>query len=324
MAAVVVASLGFALWATDRGTAFDPGESSLVPIAPCRLFDTRPGDQNVGFREGPLPADTEIDVQVTGANGRCAIPAGATAVAVNFTALDASQPTFVSVWPDGTDNPGTSALNVYPNQPPTPNKIDVQLSPAGQITIYNRFGQVELLADVMGYYSNGNLTELDARVSALEAAESGPIDADTLQGTPAADLRAWPLSFTSATGGAVVAATGGPMLPNSGSPTLVAHYSVPPGYTPGNPVEVSVVVHKFSGDGCTARIRVWGIGAPATDQTHSVTFPTSPSSSHVVLTLEFANLGDASGAYLNVGRDADDPADTCTLSVNVRGAHISY
>lgn len=159
---------------SGESRAFDPDEASFVPMTPCRLFDTRPGEFNVGFRSGPLTADEEVDVDVTGTNGECTVPGDATAVSINLTGLDATSPTFVAIWPAGADNPGTSVLNLLPGQPPAPNKIDVQLSSSGAVTLYNAFGSVNLIGDVMGYYTDGNLTELDARVKTLE--DAAPVE----------------------------------------------------------------------------------------------------------------------------------------------------
>jgi hypothetical protein len=159
---------------SGESRAFDPDEASFVPMTPCRLFDTRPGEFNIGFQSGPLPAGAEVDVAVTGAQGECAVPPSATAVSINLTGLDATDPTFVAIWPKGSDNPGTSVLNLLPGQPPAPNKIDVQLSSDGGVTLYNAFGSVQLIGDVMGYYTDGNLTELDARVTVLE--DAAPVE----------------------------------------------------------------------------------------------------------------------------------------------------
>ncbi len=163
----------FLLLQGGESRAFDAGQASFVPTAPCRLFDTRPGEFNVGFRDGPLAADDEVVVDVTGTQGECVVPAEATAVSINLTGLDASAPTFVAIWPAGATNPGTSALNLLPGQTATPNKIDVQLSADGAVTLYNAFGSVHLIGDVMGYYTDGNLTDLHARVATLEAVVPG-------------------------------------------------------------------------------------------------------------------------------------------------------
>ncbi len=127
--------------------------SSFVPIAPCRLLDTRPGDDNVGPRATPLgPSDTHTQ-QVTGTNGRCTVPAGATAVAMNVTVVGGTAGSFLTLFPaELTTPPLASNLNWSAGQAPTPNKVDVQLSPSGAIKLYNAAGSVDVLADVVGYY----------------------------------------------------------------------------------------------------------------------------------------------------------------------------
>jgi hypothetical protein len=48
--------------------------------------------------------------------------------------------------------PLASSLNWRAGAPPTPNKVDVQLSSAGAIKLYNLAGKVDVVADVVGYY----------------------------------------------------------------------------------------------------------------------------------------------------------------------------
>jgi hypothetical protein len=57
-------------------------------------------------------------------------------------------------------------------QAPTPNKVDVKLSPDGKVKIFNFSGSVDVLADVIGYYTNSTLTEISSRLAALEAANT--------------------------------------------------------------------------------------------------------------------------------------------------------
>src|SRR5690606_17292265 len=39
-----------------------------------------------------------------------------------------------------------------PGQPPTPNAVTVSLDDAGRFDVFNRFGQVNLVIDVVGYF----------------------------------------------------------------------------------------------------------------------------------------------------------------------------
>jgi hypothetical protein len=125
----------------------------FVPITPCRLFDTRPAEQ-VGLRSAPLSAG-DIHVQdVVGTNGNCAVPSGATAVAMNVTSVNGTAPSFLTIWPSDVDRPLASSLNWVPGDPPKPNKVDVKLSATGRLSFFNNTGSVDVLADVVGYYVN--------------------------------------------------------------------------------------------------------------------------------------------------------------------------
>src|SRR4051812_30116024 len=72
--------------------------SSLVPIAPCRLVDTRP-DTLVGSRSAPLGPGEIVDFAVWGANGNCTIPSTATGIATNVTAVGPTASGYLTVYP---------------------------------------------------------------------------------------------------------------------------------------------------------------------------------------------------------------------------------
>lgn len=167
-AGLAVAAIGVFTFQSWRAEAIDGGESTFVPIAPCRLLDTRP-DTAVGPKSSPLGPKEEYPLQVTGTQGRCVgIPTQATAISINLTALLATQDTYVSVYPSNVANPGTAALNLALGQPPTPNKIDVKLSPAGKVTLFNRYGSVHIVGDVLGYYRHDGLADLQAQIHTLK------------------------------------------------------------------------------------------------------------------------------------------------------------
>jgi hypothetical protein len=134
------------------------GGNVFVPITPCRLFDTRTGTVNVGPRATPLGAAETYVQQVTGNNGQCVgIPADATGIAMNVTAVDATAAGYLTLFPaDLGSVPNASNLNWIPGAPPTPNKVDVKLSPTGAIKLFNSAGTVNVLADVVGYYQDHN------------------------------------------------------------------------------------------------------------------------------------------------------------------------
>jgi hypothetical protein len=126
--------------------------SAFVAITPCRVIDTRP-DFQVGAKASPLGPGEVHTVGTHGDNGNCTgIPGTAIAVSMNMTAVDASAPTFLTVWAAGEPRPVASSLNPTPGDPPTPNAVTTDLDGDGRFSIYNLAGNVHVLADINGYY----------------------------------------------------------------------------------------------------------------------------------------------------------------------------
>lgn len=122
-------------------TVVPPG---YAPMTPARLFDTR----NEG---GPMGPGATLVVQVAGVDG---VPSGASSVAINVTAVNATSPTYVTVWPDGTNRPLASTLNPA-GSAAIPNFDVVAIGSDGKIDMYNLAGSVDLLADIEGFYTPG-------------------------------------------------------------------------------------------------------------------------------------------------------------------------
>jgi YVTN family beta-propeller protein len=159
--AVTVGTAGaLALGSIGVGTHFVRGadavdETVFVPITPCRLIDTRPGDVNVGPRSTKIAADDTATFGAhdgTDADSTCEIPASATAIATNTVAIAPTARSFMTLFPGDVDNPGTANLNYVAGQAPTPNAANVPLSPSGEFNVYNAFGEVHVVMDVNGYY----------------------------------------------------------------------------------------------------------------------------------------------------------------------------
>ncbi|MDO8391373.1 MAG: choice-of-anchor D domain-containing protein [Actinomycetota bacterium] len=120
----------------------------FVPLTPSRILDTREGN---GAPLRPIPAGSVIDVQVTGRGG---VPAtGVSSVVLNVTAVNATTETFITLWPTGGERPTVSNLNPAPG-PPIPNQATIQMGAGGKISAYNHNGRVDLIFDVVGYYSD--------------------------------------------------------------------------------------------------------------------------------------------------------------------------
>jgi hypothetical protein len=165
-AACVAAVVSFQAW---QATAF-PGEldTTFRPMSPCRLVDTRPANQ-VG-PQTTLGADDTRTVMAHGEQGDCNLPTDAVGLSLNVTAVGASAPTFLTIWPGGAQ-PNASSLNPVPGEPPTPNAVVTSLVPAGTFKLYNLAGSVDVIIDVNGYYLNWTLRDLDLRLGELEATD---------------------------------------------------------------------------------------------------------------------------------------------------------
>jgi hypothetical protein len=157
--AAIAVSIGGGTMAISQAAISSGDRGVYTPIAPCRVFDTRSGPENVGPRSIPIGAGETLTQQITGTNGNCTtpIPADATAVAMNVTAVGGTASSYLTIWPsDIAPRPLASSLNWVPGSPPTPNKVDTKLSAAGQISLFNNVGTVDILADIVGYYSDHN------------------------------------------------------------------------------------------------------------------------------------------------------------------------
>ena len=171
------AALGVALTLTATqawNVTAAPGDTdtTYVPVSPCRLFDTRPGAPPADGTKAPIAAGVaNVRIQqVTGNVGRCVgIPADASAVQLNVTALNPTAQSFLTIYPADKPLPDASNLNWVAGQAPTPNSVTVTLSPDGKIKFFNAFGTVDVIADVAGYYIPSSLTELENRLGSVES-----------------------------------------------------------------------------------------------------------------------------------------------------------
>lgn len=132
----------------------------LIQITPCRLADTRPAPNTVGPKSSPLAAAGTMTVSAQQAGTDCTgkIPAGATALSLNVTALNATGDSFVTVWPGG-ERPIASALNPTAGQRVF-NAVTAELAADQTFQVYNNRGSVDVFIDVNGYYENHNHDDL--------------------------------------------------------------------------------------------------------------------------------------------------------------------
>lgn len=155
--AAIAVSIGGGGIAIGQAAISSGTRAVFVPVVPCRLFDTRPGADNVGPRDTPIRAGETHVQRITGSNGNCSapIPSNATAIAMNVTAVGGTAESYLTIWPsDVTPRPLVSSLNWVPGSAPTTNKVDAKLSGTGEISLFNNAGETDLLADVVGYYTD--------------------------------------------------------------------------------------------------------------------------------------------------------------------------
>jgi len=149
------------------------GASGLFhPIPPLRICDTRGGTRTV-CSGTPLGSGQWTKVVVSGcptgiAGCSTSVPADGTAeaVAVNLTAVQGTQGTFLSIAPTAKDGtcpstaPTFSNLNVsrgeiLPNRVMTPLGPDSSGGPDQDLCVYNSVGTINAVLDINGWFGNG-------------------------------------------------------------------------------------------------------------------------------------------------------------------------
>ncbi len=115
---------------------------SFFLISPCRILDTRGGS--------PVPANGVMNLVVT---GKCGVPAGATSLAVNVTAVSPAGGGLVTLYPGpaNTVRPVVSTIN-YSASHTLANNARITIGLDGSINIFNAGSPLDFLMDVSGYF----------------------------------------------------------------------------------------------------------------------------------------------------------------------------
>jgi streptogramin lyase len=138
-------SLGGKIGKVDTGGS--PG-GNYTPLVPARILDTRNG---TGGYLGSLGPNSTITVQVLGAGG---VPgSGVGAVALNVTADGGTDSSFLTIFPGPGTVPLVSNLN-FVQQQTIANMVVVNVGTDGQVRVYNARGNVHVIIDVNGWFSN--------------------------------------------------------------------------------------------------------------------------------------------------------------------------
>jgi hypothetical protein len=190
----VVAGATLGGFAVVRATSGSSSASSFVPVSPVRVLDTRSDLGLVAVTDGAagtLKVTGSIPTATSsGVVNAVVVPAGATAVVLNVTAVNPTAGGYVSLRPgDATGAPTVSTLNVtaggtFPNGATI--TIPTTGAYAGQIQVwyeaeYTTVGSTELLIDIAGYY------ELASTGPAGAKGDPGTAGTNGAAGTPGAD-----------------------------------------------------------------------------------------------------------------------------------------
>ncbi|MDX1620024.1 MAG: S8 family serine peptidase [Nitriliruptorales bacterium] len=180
------------------------GGAMFRALKPARILDTRNG---TGGHSSPIAGDSAIAVRVAGRGG---VPRyGVTAVAINVTAVNATRDSFLTVYPAGSSRPTASTVN-FGKDDIIPNMAIAKLGRDGRVSIYNFAGPVDVVVDVMGYFT---LTRSGASFHPLAPARA----VDTRNGTGGSRS---PLGHRSAR---AIALTGVAGVPTSGVAAVVTN-----------------------------------------------------------------------------------------------------
>jgi hypothetical protein len=147
---VVIDVSGYYTAADGTGTQFN------AEPAPVRICDTRTGNPSnlvapyTQCNGETIGSGRTLTLNVAGLAG---VPAtGASAVVVNLTGVSPSVASFLTVFPTTLPSPLVSDLNEVPAEVKA-NLAVATLSPSGTISIYNDTGSVDVVVDVLGWYS---------------------------------------------------------------------------------------------------------------------------------------------------------------------------
>jgi hypothetical protein len=327
--AAIAVSLG-AGGLSIANAAIGSGERAVfVPVTPCRVLDTRPGEAVPG-RQTPLGAGETFTQNAHGNNGRCrGIPADATALSLNVTTTNATGGTFVTIWPTGPVRPVASSLNPAPNQPPTPNAVTTDISASGQFNVYNFAGQVDILIDINGYYVDHHHDDRYYSKAQIDWAEG----VDAVQDK-------WisidPLSVNMRNGAFAswgLGTNAGLTLNDGGSPSFEFGFTIPPDHTQGTPVTAEILWH-IDQTGCTVNLRsnFYSVSRQGQVPRGNGFFPvasdpvsgTSNTTVRAVATVPNTGFGLAAGDSAFLGLFRSSTSDTCSQPIKITGIRVLY
>ena len=128
----------------------DTDQSSIVPVTPTRVTDTRDryrAEMNFDLDGSKLPANTTIELPLAGQRN---IPADVEALALTLTAVDPTKSGAITIWGCGS-MPKVRSI-YYPKARNVGNSVMVDVSPTGSICVRSTTA-IHVVIDVTGYWN---------------------------------------------------------------------------------------------------------------------------------------------------------------------------
>lgn len=163
--------------------ALTSSELQFVPVAPCRIVDTRAGGGKLaaGSSRALFVGGTTGFAPQGGTAGGCGVPLAAKAVALSITTTEATGSGRLIAWADGAAQPVSTALSYLSAGNMTGNPI-VPTSTAGKIRLASVKAATHVVIDVAGYYvapmvatiaSAGTILSSSGRIVSINHAGTG-------------------------------------------------------------------------------------------------------------------------------------------------------
>jgi enamine deaminase RidA (YjgF/YER057c/UK114 family) len=127
--------------------------SDFNKAGPARVLDTRPGESaNALVEVAAVPIEPGVILQLAVANlGGLVPPSGVSAVSLNVTATNITEPGFITVFPCG-QLPLVSSVNYAAPNLSTANAVLVPVSATGTVCFYS-MAPVDLVVDINGWFA---------------------------------------------------------------------------------------------------------------------------------------------------------------------------
>jgi hypothetical protein len=181
----------YGYYAPTSSSSGDP----FTPVTPARVFDTRSGSGYPGAGSTLTGAGATVTIPIAGVGG---VSSSAVAVDVNIAVTNTTATSYIECYPTGSPpSPSTPSVNQNWNKGETLSTQVVLGLSGGSITCMNAAGNVDLTADVDGYYTApGTTGELFHPMTPTRVLDTRPAGVAVGSSTP--------LTITPSTAGAAV------------------------------------------------------------------------------------------------------------------------